>query len=77
MTSAIRVKKTQLEELKKIHRLSDTQLAKQIGVSKQTLWRAMEGENVSAGFVAGTCLYFRTPFEALFEFVSQTQDVAA
>lgn len=77
MASAIKVKADHMQELKKLHKLSETELAKRIGVSTQTLRRAMDGENVSAAFVAGACLYFRTPFETLFEVAPATSNVAA
>lgn len=77
MASAIKVKADRMNELKKLHKISDQELANRIGVSKQTLWRARNGENVSAAFVAGACLYFRTPFETLFEVAPATSNVAA
>lgn len=77
MASAIRVKTDQMKELKKLHKLSEIELAKRIGVSTQTVRRAMDGATVSAAFVAGACLYFRTPFETLFEPVGENQKVAA
>lgn len=70
MASAIKVKTDQLDELKKLHKISDIELAKKIGVSRQTVLRAKEGGSVSAAFVAGMCLYFRTPFETLFRTVT-------
>lgn len=76
MKSSIKVKTDRLEELKKLHKLSDIELAKKIGVNRQTLQRAMSGENVSAAFVAGAALYFRVPFETLFQTV-QVEKVAA
>lgn len=77
MASAIKVKADHMQELKKLHKLSEIELAKRIGVSTQTLRRAMDGENVSAAFVAGACLYFRTPFETLFQATHTTQTIAA
>lgn len=77
MASAIKVKADHLKELKKLHKLSEIELAKRIGVSTQTLRRAMDGENVSAAFVAGACLYFRTPFETLFQATASEQQIAA
>ncbi|AIT89189.1 hypothetical protein [Corynebacterium ulcerans] len=77
MASAIKLNVKQLKELKKLHKLSDIELAKHIGVSRKTLGRAMDGENVSAAFVAGACLYFRTPFETLFHATPMRQVAAA
>lgn len=76
MKSSIKLKTEQLKELKKLHRLSDIDIAKRIGVTVPTLQRAMAGENVSAAFVAGATLYFRVPFETLFQTV-QVEKVAA
>ncbi|WP_337448859.1 helix-turn-helix domain-containing protein [Corynebacterium pseudokroppenstedtii] len=76
MKSSIKVRADRLAELKKLHKLSDIELAKKIGVNRQTLQRAMAGENVSAAFVAGAALYFRIPFETLFQTV-QAEKIAA
>lgn len=77
MSHHIRLNSDQMRELKKLHQLSDIELAKRIGVNRQTLHRAMGGAPVSAGFVAGACLYFRTPFETLFEATLIDDETAA
>lgn len=77
MTSTIKVKTEQMKKLAELHGLNETRAAEKIGVGRQTYRRAMEGENVSAGFVAGACLGFGVPFDSLFCAVSHPQATAA
>ena len=69
MTNAIRVRTDRMKNLTEIHGLNESEAARRIGCSRQTYRRAIGGENVSAGFVAGACLSFGVPFDALFHTV--------
>lgn len=77
MTNTIKVRTGQMKKLVELHGLTESRAAEKIGVGRQTYRRAMEGENVSAGFVAGACLGFQVPFDSLFRAVSTEQAAAA
>lgn len=49
--------------------LSQADLAATLGVTRQTLARALDGETVSAGFVAAVTLAFGRPIEQMFKAV--------
>ncbi|MEJ6019846.1 hypothetical protein [Corynebacterium sp. H113] len=66
MHYAIKVKRDEMRNLQKLTRKNESEMATVIGVSRGTYRRAMDGENVSAAFVAGASLGFRVPFDALF-----------
>lgn len=76
MTYGIKVKRDKMRELKKLYRLSSIDMAKRIGVTPQTYERAMSGQNVSAGFIAGATLGFQIGFDQLFTSV-ETETVTA
>lgn len=77
MTKTLKVRRDQMKKLVELHGLSEGRAAEKIGVGRQTYRRAMAGENVSAGFVAGACLGFQVPFDSLFMAVSTQQSAAA
>jgi HTH-type transcriptional regulator/antitoxin PezA len=74
---AVKVKREQMSELRRLTRKNETEMAKTIGVSRGTYRRAMEGENVSAAFIAGASLGFRVPFDSLFYTVEMKTKQAA
>lgn len=76
MTNTLKVRVDQMKKLVELHGLTESRAAEKIGVGRQTYRRAMEGENVSAGFVAGACLGFGVPFDSLFRAVSAEQPSA-
>lgn len=71
----IKIKTDRMQQLTELHGLSNAKAAEKIGISKQTFLRALEGESVSARFVAGACLGFGIPFDSLFE--TQHETIAA
>lgn len=77
MTNSIRVKRDKMADLAELHSLNPSGMAKRIGVQRQTYIRAMDGENVSAAFVAGATLGFGIPFDALFYSVRNEESEAA
>lgn len=77
MSKTLRVRQDQMKKLMELHGLSEGQAAERIGVGRQTYRRAMSGENVSAGFVAGACLGFQVPFDSLFYAASADRPIAA
>lgn len=77
MTNTLKVRVDQMKKLVELHGLTESRAAEKIGVGRQTYRRAMEGENVSAGFVAGACLGFQVPFDSLFQAVNAEQSTAA
>lgn len=77
MSYAVKVKREQMSELRRLARKNETEMAKTIGVSRGTYRRAMEGENVSAAFIAGASLGFRVPFDSLFYTVEMKTQQAA
>lgn len=77
MSYAVKVKREQMSELRRLTRKNETEMAKTIGVSRGTYRRAMEGENVSAAFIAGASLGFHVPFDSLFYTVETTAKQAA
>ena len=74
---AVKVKREQMSELRRLTRKNETEMAKTIGVSRGTYRRAMEGENVSAAFIAGASLGFQVPFDSLFYTVETKAKQAA
>ncbi|MEW4620735.1 hypothetical protein CHU72_08400 [Corynebacterium sp. LK12] len=74
---AVKVKREQMNELRRLTRKNETEMAKTIGVSRGTYRRAMEGENVSAAFIAGASLGFQVPFDSLFYTVETATKQAA
>lgn len=77
MSHSIKVKQDKMSDLAALHDLTPAGMAKRIGVNRQTYNRAMEGENVSAAFVAGATLGFGIPFDALFYSVNNATTEAA
>lgn len=66
---AIRAKSQKLAELQSALDLSDQAMAEKIGCSRQTWKHAVEGENVSAGFIAKVSKTFQVPFDTYFHIV--------
>ena len=77
MSFAIKVKKDRMAELRKLTAKNESEMAEAIGVSRNTYRRAMEGENVSAAFVAGASIGFQVPFDSLFYTVANAEHAVA
>ena len=77
MTNTLKVRTDRMKKLIELHGLTETAAAEKAGVTRPTWRRAMAGENVSAGFVAGACLGFQVPFDSLFYAVGEPQTAAA
>lgn len=66
MKHTLKVKAESFRQLQALTKKNDTEMAKAIGVSRQTYARALDGEPVSSGFVAGTMIAFNVGWEPLF-----------
>lgn len=77
MSNVIKLNAQAMRTLMELHGLTRSTAAKKIKVSPQTFDRALSGENVSAGFVAGTALAFGVQFDRMFQVVEQRSGKAA
>ncbi|MCL0120657.1 hypothetical protein [Corynebacterium pygosceleis] len=77
MQTSIKVKTDKIRDLQKILGYSDIRMAKEIGVTRATYDRAINGGSISARFIAGATVAFRTPFDALFYIETAEQVPAA
>lgn len=64
---AIKAKVDKLTALQKSLGHNDSAMAQLIGCTRQTYRNALEGKNVSAGFIARLTLALRVPFDTYFE----------
>lgn len=77
MAKVIRVKTNAMQTLRELHKKNETGMAKTIGCSRNTYIRAMNGENVSAAFVAGAAVGLGVPFDTLFYVTDNDAEAAA
>lgn len=63
----IKAKTEKLTGLQKALGANDSGMAEMIGCTRQTYRRAIEGNTVSAAFVAKVSLKFQVPFDTYFE----------
>lgn len=75
-TAAIKAKSEKLADLQKSLHASDQAMADKVHCTRQTWRSALNGENVSAGFVAKVSLAFQVPFDTYFK-ISRLEAVAA
>ena len=66
MAIGIKAKTAELRELQKTLGKNDSGMADLIGCTRSTYRHAVEGENVSAGFMAKVSLAFNVPFDRYF-----------
>lgn len=71
MTAKIILRPHALEALPELDGASVTDIAKRIGVTRQTVARAIEGEPVSAPFIAAVTIEFGMPFDHMFKAVRE------
>lgn len=75
-TPAIKAKTEKLIELQKALGYSDQVMADKIRVSRHTWRSAIEGKNVSAGFIAKVTVAFQVPFDQYFHTAAPDAAVA-
>ena len=74
--TGIKAKTEELRALQESLKKNDSGMAELIGCTRTTYRNAIEGENVSAGFMARVSVAFNVPFDQYFQTVS-TETAAA
>lgn len=74
---AIKAKVDKLADLQKSLGHNDTAMAALIGCTRQTYRNALEGKNVSAGFIARLTLVMQVPFDTYFELSTENENTSA
>lgn len=73
---AVKAKAEKLIQLQKALGFSDQAMADKVHCTRQTWRNAIEGENVSAGFIARVSVAFQVPFDTYFQ-IAEAQELAA
>lgn len=76
MVTKIILRPHALDVLPQLEGLSQTGIAKRLGVTRQTVARAMDGEPVSAPFIAAVTLEFGMPFDHMFKAIREEATAA-
>lgn len=71
METGIKAKTEQLTGLQSALGKTNSEMAKLIGCTRKTYQSAINGENVSAGFMARVTLAFNVPFDRYFCIASE------
>ena len=77
MSMGIKAKTTELRALQRSLKKNDSGMAELIGCTRKTYRNAIDGENVSAGFMAKVSVAFNVPFDTYFHTAPAAEPLAA